>query len=188
MYLSLVPFNGAFEMLHGLLDKLANTKTDAKFASFTYRAKGTGELAKYRVILGESTKSLYEKDIIALKTMIPMLAGVNLEAATAILKSRETSLAKGIGNNPAYTCANVYEHVATIPNVKIHMETGALHVCGLVEAKETIEAGTFKDVKSSELTIAKRKVEKLLPSGRFRQFVLENVQTVTMDGDTLTIE
>lgn len=35
----------------------------AKFASFTYKAKGTGEVAKHTVLLKFSTEEAYKKDL-----------------------------------------------------------------------------------------------------------------------------
>lgn len=158
----------------------------AKFASIQYRAKGTGELAKYFVILGASTVKLYEKDIAQLEEMIPNLEGIELEAATAILASRRQSLEKGIGNNDAYTNKNTYIHV-DIPGIKIHKETGAIYVTALVEDKTVIEPGEYKKVNSRPLTIAKRKIEKELPSGRFRQFILPNVTVARLNGEVLEL-
>ena len=162
--------------------------TGCTFAALTYTAKGTGEVARFRLLLGAHTSTLYEKDIAALEVLLPTLEGVELQAATELLASRRESLAVGIGNNSAYTNADTYVSLPNIPGVKIHKETGALHVTGLVEGKEVVTPGTYKVVKSSPKTIAKRAIEKTLASGRFRQFAFSNVARLAAKGNVLEIE
>jgi hypothetical protein len=162
----------------------------SKFANIVYRVKRNNELAKYRIILGADTETLYEKDIAALKALLPTLeSALDIEACSAILASREESLILGIGNNTKYTCADTYVHAEGIKGVKVHKETGALYVSGLVEEKTVLEAGEpEKPVKSKPLTIAKRKIEKTLPSGRFRQLIIGNVRRCAANGEVLEIE
>ncbi len=161
----------------------------AKFSSFLYTAKESGEVARHTLILGASTEVLYEKDILALEKMLPdMVDGIDKIAVEAILESRKTSLKLGIGNNPAYTCADVYVEPMGLGGIKVHKDNGSLHVCGLVEDKKIITPGVFKVVKSAPLTLAKRAVMKLLPSNRFRQFKLERVTTAKLHGETLELE
>jgi hypothetical protein len=162
----------------------------AKFANIVYRVKRNNELARYRIILGAHTDKLYQKDIEKLTALIPTLTDlVELEAAYAILNSRNESLIVGIGNNSAYTNADTYVQADGIPGVKIHKETGCLYVTGLVEEKTVLEAGEpEKPVKSRPLTIAKRKIEKTLPSGRFRQLIIKNVSRLACNGDVIEME
>lgn len=162
-----------------------------KFAVFVYRAKETGEVARVSVMLGASLTSLYQQDVAVLKSMIPTLDGISKEAAEAILKSREESLNVGIGNNSAYVHApqnaDTYAVIPGLNGVKVHKETGELYVSGLVSHKTVLEAGTYKEVKSRPLTIAKREISKTLGSSKYRQYILRNIEAVTIDGDTLTI-
>lgn len=167
---------------------LIGGKKGAKFANFLYRVKKTGELSRYHLILGASTETLYQKDVVKLEAMLPTLKGIEFEAASAILNSRKESLTVGIGNNSKYTCADVYVDVDGVPGVKIHKETGYLYVTGLCESKTVVEEGEPQPpVKSKPLTIAKRKIEKELPSARFRQFILKRVTKATMNGETLEL-
>lgn len=160
-----------------------------KFISLTYKAKETGEIARHTLIVGASTEKLYEKDIAQLETALTTLAGIDKLAASEILASRKKSLEVGIGNNPAYTCRGVYAPLAGMSGIKVHMEKGTLYVSGLVESKKVLVAGTYKEVNSSEKTLAKRAIEKTLPSGRFRQFCLtfDNLLRVAANGETLEI-
>lgn len=163
----------------------------ARFAGFRYTAKGSGEVSKVVVILGASLEALYRRDIDVLTEMLEITPETDLEfeAATALLLSRRESLANGIGNNSRYVhgplAADTYQHIDGLPGIKIHRETGEVYVTGLVHHKEVIEPGTYKPVKSRPLTIAKRNIEKWLPSGRFRQYSLPALTRVAANGETL---
>lgn len=160
-----------------------------KFVSFTYRAKGTNELAKLTLIVGFSTKKLYERDIAILEANIAAGAygnGLKLKAAMEILESRNASLALGIGNNPEYSCAGVYGEIDA--GVKVHVIDGSYHVMGLLENKVTIEAGVYKQVNSRPLTLAKKEVSEGLPSSRIRQYKLQNVLGARLNGNVLEID
>jgi hypothetical protein len=164
----------------------ALTNANATLAQLTYRSVGSGELATHFLNLRESVTGLYEMDIAILDKMIPTLDGIALAAANEILASRKESLAKGIGNNSAYTCADVYEMI--MPGVKVHKETGELYVSGTVTAKKVLEPGTFKKVNSSEKTLAKKAISKDLPSDSFRQFKIKNVDIARVYGGILEVK
>lgn len=162
----------------------------AKFANITYRVKKNNELAKYSMILGASTEVLYEKDIAQLDALYPTLeASFDKLACKAIRDSREESLTLGIGNNSKYTCADTYVPVEGIPGVRVHKETGTIYVAGLLEHKTILEEGApYPPVNSAPLTIAKRKIEKTLPSGRFRLLIIKRVKRIAAMGEVLEIE
>jgi hypothetical protein len=161
----------------------------AKFAAFTYEAQKSGEVARHTIILGASTEVLYQKDIVALKQLLEAgtLTPLEVQAAQNILASRKTSLEVGIGNNPAYTCAGVYVHPDFAPGISVHIVNGAVYVRGLTEGKVIIKPGEYKPVNSAPLTIAKQKIEKGLPGGRFRLFRLPNVLQAKLNGETLDL-
>lgn len=170
-----------------LADLISKTK-GAKFASFVYTAKETGEVSKIRVILGASTETLYQKDIDILTAMIPTLEGLKLQAAMAILNSRKVSLSGGIGNNPAYTQQGLYVKPEGFHGVDVNVENGTVSITGLVEDKQVITKGVYKEVNSKPLTLAKKEIEKGLKSSRFRRYLLHNVSRAAMNGEVLEIE
>ncbi len=161
----------------------ATARTGARFANFTYTAKGTGEVASHTLALGVSIENAYKRDIAILSAVRPSLSGVDGEACDELLASLRESLTKGVGNNSAYTCKDVYEQICR--GVKVHKETGALHVTGFSIAKNVIAEGAYKSVKSSAKTLAKNKLRKRMKSGKFRQFAFENLTSARMNGKTL---
>lgn len=160
-----------------------------QFASFTYEAQPDGkrllkEVARHVIVLGASLENLYKRDIEVLTSLIPNLEGLRLEAAKTILGSRQVSLAVGIGNNPQATSADAYIDL-DCPGLKVHMATGDVHVMGLKVTKVVLVEGAYRTVKSKPLTLAKKEIEKLLPTSRLRQFNLGNRTTVRIDKQTL---
>jgi hypothetical protein len=168
-----------------LLAEILKTSS-ARFASFTYSAKGTGEVARHTLRLGASVEAAYKKDLATLQRLAPKLGGVDAEACAELIASLRESLEKGVGNNSAYTNADTYLPIAK--GVKIHKETGEIYVSGFSRAKVTLEAGTFKSVKSSEKTIAKNKLRKGLLSGKIRQFALPATLSARMNGKEMVFE
>lgn len=173
-----------------LLEALA-TMSGAKFASFVYVAQPSGprltvEVARHLLILGASTENLYRRDLETLEALEGTFTGLQIAAAARIRASREESLAKGVGNNSAYTGADAYAMTA-IKGVKVHLETGNLHVSGLTMRKDVIVKATYRKVNSKPETIAKQEVEAMLPSAKYRQFRLDGVTVAKLNGDTLEI-
>jgi hypothetical protein len=179
-------------VLQEMLDAIGKKK-GANFATFVYKTKETGEVAKYNIILGATTENLYKKDIPLLERMVKLLKGIKaadhtIKAAEELLASRNESLTKGVGNNDSYTQKDTYDYVAGLTGVRVHKETGALYVSGLLNRKEVITVGNpRKVVKSAPKTIAKKKIGYMLPSGRYRLFALPNVTRAAVNGDVLEI-
>jgi hypothetical protein len=161
-----------------------------QFASLTYR-NSQKELARYTILLNASLDNAYDKDIAVVEDALPTLQGIEFEAATLILASLRQSRDKGLGNNDAYTLAGVYADTG-VPNVFINTNDGELHIRNVFEEnKKVLEEGTpHKPVNSRPLTIAKRKVKKMLNlrSNKIRQFRLDGVTVARVDGDTLVLE
>jgi hypothetical protein len=163
-----------------------NTPNGVRFVSFEYKAKGTGELARHTVLFGASLKNAYVADAETIESL--ELSGIHAEAQAAILKSINNSLTKGIGNNDNYTQKDTYNALAT--GIKVHKETGEIHISGRSIQKKVLEKGVYKETKSRPLTIAKREVEKMANSKRskIRSYCLSEIKTARIDGDTIVLD
>ena len=73
--------------------------------------------------------------------------------------------------------------------LKLHKETGLLHIFGFKNQKKILKAGTYKEVKSSDKTLAKKEITKVLKlrSGKFHTFKLGNIESVNLENKTLII-
>lgn len=167
-----------------LIQQIALAK-GARFASFVYTSKPggarlTAETARHLLILGASTAGLYERDLVQLHELSKNVVGLDAIACAQLIQSKTKALTEGFSEGP-------YEHTA-VPGIKIHVPTGDLHIMGLTERKDTIVAGEYRHVNHAPLTRAKLAIARELPSGRLRQFKLENIAVARLNGVIVEME
>ncbi len=157
--------------MHEKLIEQLKTK-GCRFASLTYKAKGSGEIAIHTLLLGVSLENAYKADIAKLESVVHTLQGVELEACTEMLASLKESIEKGIGNNSAYTQKGKWETVCN----GIRKSENSIQIYGFSIRKKVLVKGEFKKVNSSEKTIAKNQLRKRfrLKSSRFRPFAYDS--------------
>jgi len=138
--------------------------------------------AVYTFIVGVELEALYRQDILRLEEAKRVERDpVDIEAIESIQASLRKSLEAGIGNNPAYTKQDLYEHVA--PGFKMHRETGEVYVFGILTNKLVLEVKKERPVRnSSQKTVAKDRMRKKhVMSSRFREFRVDRVvESVSM--------
>jgi hypothetical protein len=165
-----------------------------RFASLTYRSKGTGELARHTIQIGFDYNSSVKKslEILAAKKFKTSLMQ---EAQRELISSFATTLAahEKDEQNPDYTKKDVYEPVEydgkPITGIRHSNTDGSFKLFGLAVTKTTLEKGVFKKVNSKPLTIAKNKIKSKLPIGRFREFSVEPnaLETAKLNGTTIEL-
>ena len=138
--------------------------------------------AVYTFIVGVELEALYRQDILRLEEAKRVERDpADIEAIESIQASLRKSLEAGIGNNPAYTKQDLYEHVA--PGFKVHRETGEVYVFGILTNKLVLEVKKERPVRnSSQKTVAKDRMRKKhVMSSRFREFRVDRVvESVSM--------
>jgi hypothetical protein len=175
-----------------LVGSVENTnKTGTRFVGLTYTNEN-GETSRYNLIMGANLESLYKSDLRTLEALRPSLTGIKAVACDEIIASIRNSLAKGIGNNDAYTLKGYYTPVTKNGEVKLHQaETGEkfLYIRGYIRQKTTLVKGTYKSVNSSEKTLAKKEIEKSLRRGKIRTFKINvnALHSVRMNGMSMEI-
>lgn len=167
--------------------RLAEGRT---FVSLLYR-NNEGEVSRQTIVPGPSVTALYQKDIAQLTgEIIPALEAEGdaelLAAAQVVLASRRKSLEKGVGQREDYTARDTYTHLTG--SVKRHRETGALYIVGIVVKKEVKVPVEYKPVNSKAATIARRKIEKMLGSSTYRQFLVKSIARIAAKGEVLEID
>ena len=174
-----------------IVDLIASQAGLARFASFTYCSKSTGEVARYTLQLGFSYRSILQKSIMELEVDRQIMADLPRQAADEILASLNASLS---GTQTKYTKKDIYEDYKvdgkTIQGLKVNKNDGSLKVFGLVTSKVQIspEVTPHKQYNSAPLTIEKNRITKTLPIGRFREFALDNLAMAKLNGETLILE
>ena len=174
-----------------IVDMIASQAGLARFASFTYCSKSTGEVARYTLQLGFSYRNILQKSIMELEVDRQIMADLPRQAADEILASLNASLS---GTQTKYTKKDIYEDYKvdgkTIQGLKVNKNDGSLKVFGLVTSKVQIspEVTPHKQYNSAPLTIEKNRITKTLPIGRFREFALDNLAMAKLNGETLILE
>ena len=166
-------------------------KAGARFIGLTYTNQNGGT-SRYNLLTGVNLTSLYKSDLRSLLALRPDLTGVQLEACDEIIASIKNSLEKGIGNNDNYTLKGYFTPVTANGEVKLHTDdTGATHLYlrGYVIKKTELVKGTYKPVKSSPKTLAKKELEKNLRRGDLRTFKInvEQIHGISMNGMTVEL-
>lgn len=177
----------------------------AKFASVTYRAKGTGELARHMLVLNFDVETIYQNDIELLSEVLHDVElvktfakehGHTIQNATLALNktlaSLRESLKVGIGHNSAYTHSpeqgDTYVQMDGVKGVRLHKETGVAYILGYTQGKQVIEKGEYKEVNSAPLTRARKDADRMLRRGKIRLFIIRRITRAALNGEVLEIE
>ena len=174
-----------------ILDLIASQAGLARFASFTYCSRSTGEVARYTLQLGFSYRNVLQKSIMELEVDKQIMSDLPRQAADEILASLNASLS---GTQTKYTKKDIYEDYKvdgkTVQGLKINKNDSSLKIFGLITSKVQITPPVtpYKKHNSAPLTIQKNLITKDLPIGRFREFALDNLVVAKLNGETLVLE
>jgi hypothetical protein len=181
------------ERLHGMI-------SGAKFVGLTYRAKGTGELARHTLILNSSYRNLLVNSIEKLSALdkvdfelIQKDCGVDFAtmeiARLEVLASLQKSLTAFDAGEQSEDYTKRGQYAAIAPNLKMNLNDNTFEVSGLSHSKVVLETGEYKEVKSKPVTIAKNSIRKWLPISKFRTFAVdvESFASMRMNGETLEL-
>lgn len=157
----------------------------ARFVSLVYKAKGTGELARHTILLNVNRNRCLAVDLANLKAKRPGLTGLDAQAADELIASLEDSLT---GYNPRYTKHGYYEGQGN-GNAQVSIKDVA-YIRGYSVRKDVLKEGTYKEVKSRPLTVAKDKLRKEFKSGRCRDFIVTpaTFKSARHNGKTITVD
>jgi hypothetical protein len=162
----------------------------AKFVGLTYTSKKHGETARYTLLVGADYRKQVEASLLECQLRAKNAQGIELEAIKALIESFEESL-KAMDENREhkdYTKAGQY---VTIGNgIKVNLNDMSCEIQGLQTARKVLVEGVYPKVNSKPLTIAKNKVRKELPVGRFKTLALDlgNIHDVRLNGEEIVFE
>jgi hypothetical protein len=166
-----------------LIETLSGVKKSATFMTISGYSNANGEIANYSIVFNIS----YEN---ALKRSIAIMESYNAKsdlqkiAKTQILKSFNKSLSNLESVGDGYD--KVVSKGKLVKGIKFHRSSAAYHIYGFVVHKKVLLPATYKDVNSSDLTIEKRKLMKLCPVSKYRQFKLSNsFEKIAIDGKVI---
>ena len=167
---------------------LANQKTPTFVAVKNYTNE-QGEISNYVINLGASFANAKQADIETLKSR-ETVAALNINFGEVALYSEEARIALLNANlKPSKASKAQTDAYTTIcSNLRMHNETGRLYVYGFRVSKTVLKAVEYPEVNNTPLTIAKNKIRKELKVPKFRQYCLDKLVEIRMQGQTLEFE
>lgn len=156
-----------------LIDELANLKPNATFLALRNYTNSSGEVADYSIVFHMSYKNAVERSLEMIEEYEPT-TDVEKKAKEQLINSYTSSLTK-IEYNA--TCPEGEEilqdgYQSLCKGVKLHIESGNVHIYGLLNKKTVHTPGEYKTKNSSELTKTKSRLSKDHPVNKFRQFIV----------------
>jgi len=174
-----------------LVEALESQGKGAKFISFTYKAKGTGEVARHTIATNVDYIGVCERDITELEIRLQSAKGIEAICLKAQIDSlRESINARNEGREHVdYTKAGQYRQVC--PGVKVNLNDQTLELGGFSHAKKVLAEGVYKpkNYRSDETRI-KDEIRKSLKVGKFRTYALDvgNAIKLKINGDTIEFD
>jgi hypothetical protein len=171
------------------VSELGKLRSSSTFLTLKGYRNEHGEVADYSIVFNMSYKNALTKSLMTLESFIPNNAN-EVKARLELIESFKTSLSKPVYpvEEPDETYSKFYDDDGTpIKGVKLHNESDTLYLYGLIVHKKVIMQGSYKEKNKRELTIAKDKLRKLTPLGKFRQFKIlpENVDSISVENISL---
>jgi hypothetical protein len=165
-----------------------------------YIAKTSGEIANHIINVGLSVEKAKETDLMRLKTCndkdlenISVASQIAIDvcrvALSEMLASAEKNLSEKKEERTAQSQGQADAYIYITSAIRLHKDTQELHIFGQAVNKVVIVKGEYKTVKSSDKTLAKNAIKKHLDlrSDKFKDFIVANVETVKMNGETIEI-
>ncbi len=162
--------------IQDIISELAKLRSNSTFLVLHKYRNESGEIADYNIVFHISYENALRKSIAIVKDY-RAVGELAKQAKTEVIDGYRKSLEKIAEQlpeeiEPAYDrCFNDVGDI--IKGIKVHRDSGVLHLYGLIHQKRVLTPGTYKKVVSRALTIEKDKIRKLCPTNKFRQFKIQ---------------
>jgi hypothetical protein len=168
----------ALSVIENLKRAIAKSPTGVSMVSIKGYTNSNGEVSNNIINVGASLDNAKTKDIEFLKG-ITGNSEIEEQARIELISSLETKDSiRSRGQIDAYTVIS--------KGIKVHNLTGEIYIFGLRMKKEVIQEGTYPEVKSRELTIAKNGLRKSLKSSKFTQFKISSMSGLRIAGEEIS--
>jgi len=181
-----------------------NSFQSLKGASFisinNYLSKTSGEVANHTVNVNISVQNAKETDLQRLQNCnesdllaISKASKIDLETVKQAHAEMLASAEKNLSANPLertqQSQAQTDAYIHLTPAIRLHKETLEIHIFGQAIAKVVLKADEYKQVNSSQKTLAKNAIKKHLDlrADKFRDYVLKLADSVKVNGSTIEL-
>jgi len=182
-------------------DKFSNLNGASFIGITNYESVKSGEIAHYTVNVNIGIETAKKKDLQTLQSVTDtdvnnMVKQTNFDVETVklalseMIASAEKNLSANLNERSKQSQGQTDAYVPVAKGVKLHKETMQLHIFGMVQNKNLVQAGEYKQVKSADKTLAKKAWTKYLNlrAGKFRNFVVNSLDSIQITGDTVTVK
>lgn len=173
-----------------LFTLLANQSTP-KFISVRNYTNEQGEVSNYVINIGADYGKAKEDDTVTLLDAENLkaidfgsVAPYSEEARIALLEANLKLTVASQNRSDAQTDA----YTTICENVRMHNDTGRLYIYGMRISKTVLIPGNYGPDTRRPLTKAKDKIREGLKTSKFRQFCVDKIVEVKMNGETLEFE
>ena len=186
-------------IIQKLISIFKSLKGKTQFVGFTYTNK-FNETAKRLIQINTSYENAVKKDL----DIIPNVEYAQndqydratfITAQAELLKSAKMTLGisddtmnktdKQTHKNRSEGQKNAYIPIA--PNVKYNVEKQQLHIFAKEVRKTIITEGVYPTTNKRAKTKAKDYIKKSMKSSKYRTFIITNIDSINVNGDTLEI-
>lgn len=164
-----------------------------------YESSTSGEIANHVVNANFSYENAVNKDIKSLKNIsdddiqVVMDKGFSRElimtAVNKLTTSFENNQNSETRSNQSIAQEEAYLHITN--GIKLHLESGKLHIYAMAVSKKVLVEGEHKKVNSRELTLCQNAIKKQLDfsTTKYRTFIIDDtmLSSVKMSGEEFVL-
>lgn len=154
-----------------------------KFISVRNYENNEGEVSNYVINIGVDYGKAKDSDTNLLrdaKNFKGIVEGYSDAARIALLSANLKPSRQSEAQQDAYT--------TLCPNLRMHNETGRLYVFGFRISKTVLVEGNYGRDTRSKSTLDKDAIREVLKATKFRQFCLDKLVEIRMNGETLEFD
>ena len=146
------------------------------------------KIADYVINIGASYENAKNKDIAMLQALDVTNAKYAFKSDVVTLELAKVELINSfITPNENRSNGQIDAYTRISNGLKVHNETGLLYVYGYKLSQKVSQAGEYIPTKSSDKTIAKNELRKLLRTGKFTQYSLAIGNEIKTNGTTIEL-
>jgi hypothetical protein len=171
----------------------------AKFITLNGYISEAGEVANHNILVNinvmnakvSDNKTLHNTsaEVISKKSAKTFALDIFTIALCEMITSSDKNISENKEDRTVQSQAQTDAYIQIGKGLKLHKETGMIHVFGFKNQKKVLVPGVYKPVNSSDKTLAKKEITKVLKlrSGKFQTFKIAQIESVKMEGKTLII-
>jgi hypothetical protein len=179
-----------------------------KFAGIKEYTNNSGETANHVINVGFNYGNAVDKDLTALKSLtseqieeiahnVSITIGANVCEENDVYSVIDEMIASFEKNKNSETASNAskgqseaYEQIT--PGIKLHIESGEIHIYALGVSKKVLVKGTYKDVKHGQKWFIQNEIKKAcnFSTAKYKNFKVtpDKFTTVNISGESYSIK